>query len=256
MPKNNIDYSETVIYKIYCKNEAIKDLYVGHTTNFHVRKYQHKNSCNNSNIDLKIYNKIRENGGWTNWDMVEIAKYNCNNSTEARIKEQQHYEELKATLNSCPPYPNNLNYICSTCNLHCITSKQYNEHMNSFHIKKDNATQKIEKAWNNFICERCEFKCCKQSDWNRHILTAKHKKRIILKKYPPNYAEKSFSCQCGKVYKHMSTLCAHKKKCNNSLASNIYQGINIKDKDALLIHLLKQNSELQNKIIELTSLSK
>ena len=34
MPKDIIDYSNTIIYKIYCKNETITDIYVGHTTNF------------------------------------------------------------------------------------------------------------------------------------------------------------------------------------------------------------------------------
>jgi hypothetical protein len=33
----------------------------------------------------------------------------------------------------------------------------------------------------------------------------------------------------------------------------MYQGINIKDKDALILHLLQQNGNLQNKIIEITS---
>ena len=32
MPKDSIDYSNTIIYKIYCKNPEIKDIYVGHTT--------------------------------------------------------------------------------------------------------------------------------------------------------------------------------------------------------------------------------
>ena len=104
MPKDNIDYSNTIIYKIYCNNDTITDTYVGHTTNFYVRKHQHKISCNNSKNVLIIYKTIRENGGWCNWNMIEIAKYNCKDSTEARIKEQQHYEELKSTLNSCPPY--------------------------------------------------------------------------------------------------------------------------------------------------------
>ena len=35
----------------------------------------------------------------------------------------------------------------------------------------------------------------------------------------------------------------------------MYQGINIKDKDALVLHLLKQNGELHNKIIEMASQS-
>ena len=56
MPKSVIDYSNTVIYQIYCKNETVKEIYVGHTTNFIKRKYQHKTlSSDVSNNQLKIY---------------------------------------------------------------------------------------------------------------------------------------------------------------------------------------------------------
>ena len=103
MPKDDIDYSNTIIYKIICNDKTINDVYVGHTTNFTKRKYLHKSACANLYNKLKIYNIIRQNGDWDNWDMVEIAIYNCKDKTEARIKEQQHYEELKSTLNSCPP---------------------------------------------------------------------------------------------------------------------------------------------------------
>ena len=34
MQKVEIDYSNTIIYKIVCKDPLIKDVYVGHTTNF------------------------------------------------------------------------------------------------------------------------------------------------------------------------------------------------------------------------------
>jgi hypothetical protein len=57
----------------------------------------------------------------------------------------------------------------------------------------------------------------------------------------------------------MSTLCTHKKKrgCKQPEKKddddeNMYEGINIKDKDALVMHLLKQNSDLQNKIISMS----
>lgn len=96
MPKEIVDYSNTIIYKIYCKDVSVTDIYVGHTTNFIQRKYIHKASCKNLKNNLKIYNVIRCNGGWENWDMVEIAKYCCADATEARIKEQYHYDELKA----------------------------------------------------------------------------------------------------------------------------------------------------------------
>jgi predicted GIY-YIG superfamily endonuclease len=46
MPKKVIDYSNCCIYKI---EHIDKDdlVYVGHTTNFTKRKYQHKQCCNN-----------------------------------------------------------------------------------------------------------------------------------------------------------------------------------------------------------------
>ena len=45
MPKNEIDYSNTIIYKLICKDDNVKDLYVGHTTNFVQRKHAHKDNC-------------------------------------------------------------------------------------------------------------------------------------------------------------------------------------------------------------------
>ena len=109
--------------------------------------------------------------------------------------------------------------------------------------------KKTSKKHQDFVCENCYIKCCKKGDYRRHILTDKHKNLTN-----PNFlASKNitFDCKCGKVYKHMSTLCAHKKKCNISIEhDDYYEGINIKDKDALVLHLLKQNGELQNKIIE------
>ena len=38
----NIDYGKVVIYKIVCKDLNIDMCYVGHTTNFLIRKASHK----------------------------------------------------------------------------------------------------------------------------------------------------------------------------------------------------------------------
>ena len=103
----------------------------------------------------------------------------------------------------------------------------------------------------NFLCPNCDFKCFKLGDWNRHLSTGKHKRLINPNNITSNYINTTHSCNCGKVYKHMSSLCAHKKICKDE--EMIYNGINLKDKDALVLHLLKQNSELQNKIIEMVS---
>jgi hypothetical protein len=96
MPKVEIDYSNTVIYKIVCKDPLIadvSDVYVGHTTNFVQRKYAHKQTCNNIKspcYNLKLYKTIRDNGNWANWDMTIINNYNCKDHLEAKQKEQEH----------------------------------------------------------------------------------------------------------------------------------------------------------------------
>jgi hypothetical protein len=107
MPREPIDYSRTIIYKIVCKDLSKTDVYVGHTTDFKTRKNLHKSISNNEKdkrYNLKVYQYIRENEGWENFDMIEIEKYiECKDANEARKRERYWYEELNAKLNSiCP----------------------------------------------------------------------------------------------------------------------------------------------------------
>jgi hypothetical protein len=107
MPKNNINYLNTIIYKIVCNDLNIKDLYIGSTTDFYNRKSNHKSKCNSEtdkNYNLSIYKCIRANGGWDNWSMVEVEKFPCKDSLEARARERYWCEQLNATLNSNKPY--------------------------------------------------------------------------------------------------------------------------------------------------------
>ena len=102
MTKTIINYSNTIIYKIVCNDLTVEEKYVGSTTNFRMRKYQHKTRCNNPNdkkYNLKIYQFIRENGGWENWTILEIEKYQCNDGNESRTRERYWIEELKCKLN-------------------------------------------------------------------------------------------------------------------------------------------------------------
>ena len=113
MPKSVIDYSNTIIYKIICKDPSITDLYIGHTTNFTQRKYYHKQTCGNINstyYNLKLYKKIREHGNWSNWKMLIVSCYNCNSYLEAKQQESDHISSFGATLNiieSLPKIPTN-----------------------------------------------------------------------------------------------------------------------------------------------------
>ena len=150
MPKTDIDYSNTIIYKITCKDPEIKDVYVGHTTNFVQRKHAHKQGCNNqksANYDCKLYNTMRERGGWSNWKMEIINFFNCRDHYEARQKEQEYFISLNANLNSIEPMPKPKEpfikpikvkqlFICELCNVNCHTIKGLETHNETNKHKK------------------------------------------------------------------------------------------------------------------------
>ena len=80
-----VNYKNSVIYKICCNDTEIKDIYIGSTTNFIMRKHKHKSVCNDPNNKQSYEYKycfIRENGGWNNWNMIEIKSVECNNKIE------------------------------------------------------------------------------------------------------------------------------------------------------------------------------
>ena len=114
MPRTSVNYQNTIIYKIVCNDLNVKDLYVGHTTDFKRRKSQHKSICINeksNRYNLKIYQTIRQNGGWNDWKMIEIEKYPCNDSNEATSRERLWFETLEAKLNMIFPQRSKNEYV-------------------------------------------------------------------------------------------------------------------------------------------------
>jgi hypothetical protein len=104
MPKNTIDYTNTIIYKLCCKNTEIVDIYIGHTTNFLKRKYAHKKKCMINSIGKSyVHIFITENGGWENWDMIEIERIKCVDKIDACKQERKWVDELKPKLNIYRP---------------------------------------------------------------------------------------------------------------------------------------------------------
>jgi hypothetical protein len=111
-----------------------------------------------------------------------------------------------------------------------------------------------------YICNCCNIKTNNKKDFNKHILTAKHKNLTNVNKMETNFPKNNentsiFTCKnCYKEYKSRVGLWKHNKQCTNEETEDngYYEGINIKDKDALVLHLLKQNGELQKSLIELS----
>lgn len=107
MPRiaTNYETTEVSFYRFVCNDPEIKSSYVGHTVNFKERKHNHKSICNNSNplgkgYNYKIYQTIRDNGGWDNWRMIEIEKRFVKDKREAERIETDLMKTQEADMNS------------------------------------------------------------------------------------------------------------------------------------------------------------
>jgi len=107
---------------------------------------------------------------------------------------------------------------------------------------------------NKFFCETCDFKCCKKQGYERHIITSKHIRLINLTTDKKN---NTFHCKCGNIYKHMSSLCKHKKICIYNQENTTSNAIIEKKQDdsldikQMFLKVIEQNQELQKQVIEL-----
>ena len=106
MPKKTPNYAQSCIYKLCCKNPLVKEEYVGSTTSFRKRKNQHKTVCTNEKdkrFNCRVYKHIRANGGWENWDMVEVANVDAIDKRDLERIERTYIESLGAALNCSIP---------------------------------------------------------------------------------------------------------------------------------------------------------
>lgn len=66
------------------------------------------------------------------------------------------------------------------------------------------------KNADKYTCEICDFVCSKKSNYDIHISTQKHQSLTNA-----NIKNAEHICQCGKKYKHRSSLSKHKKNCSS-----------------------------------------
>ncbi len=149
-----------IIYKICC-DDLPEFIYIGSTKSFRNRKSRHKKNCDTD--DTKLYNTIRDNGGWDNWRMVILEDIGEVSLTQARIKEEEHRVKLNANLNTFRCY---------------ITEEQRKEKQkeNKKEYYKQNKQEILKYQKEKITCE-----CGKKFSINhksRHLNTLFHKKYI------------------------------------------------------------------------------
>jgi hypothetical protein len=179
MPKKSSDYSKTIIYKIICKDLNIVDLYVGHTTAFVKRKSCHKKRSISENA--LIYETIRNNGGWDNWDMIEIEKFPCVDGNEARARERHWYDEFMSKLNLRKPLTTPEEYIQNAKDNYLANKEEENKKCKDYYYaNKERINQRNNERRRNvkYECLLCGVSMCLISKI-KHEKTKKHLSKLI-----------------------------------------------------------------------------
>ena len=189
------DYSKAIVYKLCCKDIQITDIYIGSTCNFSRRKCAHKHDCNNEKyqtFNLKVYQFIRQNGGFENWDMIQIEAYpECTTKRELEQYERFHIEQLRPLLNC--------NIPTRTVQERCIINKEIIAEKQKGYYKQNKK---------NLIEYQKEYR-----EQNKEIIVEKNKKY-----YEKN--KEKFVCECGsEIIK--SYLARHKKTKRHLLSMNL-----------------------------------
>jgi hypothetical protein len=278
MPKQSIDYSNAVFYKIYCKNPLISDVYVGITTNFIQRKYSHTRSCydrQSPHYACTLYTAIRKFGSWDNWSIEIIATHNCSNRDGAYKQLSIYTAQLNARL-TCSErrrlsgnkpldkFPNSSKKVLSDSSHNFVCSelpRPTNRPSAAYNHRKPTETDFApKKPPDLFTCEVCDYKCSKSRDYDRHLSTRKHswKPNGVQRNtdFAPDIINKHICDICEREYKFRSGLWKHKQTCVATVDDKPPTEVVDRTPDddisykEMFLRMMSQNQELHKIIIE------
>lgn len=122
----------------------------------------------------------------------------------------------------------------------------------------------VPKSSKTFHCDICDYNTSRNSQYLRHLSTEKHKRLIMANEKELKSSEKNnkieneiFNCICGKQYKHQSSLCKHKQKCEilalqkNELKKKEKENSYLKDE--LIKTLIQENKEIKQILIDISN---
>jgi len=106
-----------------------------------------------------------------------------------------------------------------------------------------------------FECKICDFTSRKESNYKTHLATSKHKILTNPNILMPDNLAKVHTCKCGKIYKHLSTLSAHKKKCTIIIKTDTVESCDESktenSNNDIIDLLIKESSEMKNIVLEI-----
>jgi hypothetical protein len=157
------------------------NIYIGSCCNFVRRKCCHKSACNSPNYknhNLKVYQFIRENGGWNAWVMTKIIDYACNSKSDLNIMERRYIDEYKSKLNCIIPTRTQQEYRNDYKDKIKEYQKEYREE------NPDKIAERHKKYYNQNADKIKEIK--KKYNQQNADKIAKHKKKYSKQYYLEN----------------------------------------------------------------------
>jgi len=119
-------------------------------------------------------------------------------------------------------------------------------------------TNNSQKFSNILVCKICNYNAHRKSDLRKHLCSIKHINNEILQNTTNNsqkVSNKEYKCECGKIYKHHSSLYNHKKKCeyNEELEEETQIIIHESTTDikTMFMQVMEENKELRKMIVDL-----
>lgn len=206
MPKKEInDYT---FYKIVCLDKDLDLCYVGSTSNWKERQRNHKSNCNNEKrkqYNSKLYQTIRENGGWESFKMIQIGTREQLKLRDAEAIEEEYRQELRTNMNTN----------------RCFTTKEQKQEQLKECIKnyRQNNKERIKessKEWRDNNKERCKEYCKEWRQNNQEYIKEQNKNykqenKERIKEWNKNYGSQVITCECGceitrySLYNHKKT---------------------------------------------------
>ena len=186
------DYSNSFIYKLSCNDLKVTEIYVGSTTNFKNRKKQHKTNCNSEKreqYNYRVYQFIRSNGGWDNWDMVLVESYEAQNKLSLHARERYWLETLKATLNCQIPSRTHAEYYRDNKEEIIGKQKEY---------QKSNRDKIAEHSKEYYVNNR-ELISERQKEYYESNKERLAEKYVNNKETISEKGKEKFTCECGSI---------------------------------------------------------
>jgi len=181
-----------VIYIIKHKTDDTKKVYVGSTNDFKKRISQHRKNCNNEKnkkYNFKLYQYLRENGGFYMYEIIILECYVCNFKNELYYKEDDYIKIYDNNLNSKRAYLTYEEYKKKDNEQHKKYYEEHKEKINEQHKKyyeenKEKVIQKVKKYYEENK-EKVIQKVKKYYEENKEIINEQRKEKI--------------TCECGSI---------------------------------------------------------